>query len=1157
MQLRRRLLLQGELLFTATLLAGLLLAVLSDWWLQPNGNSRWLAPAGLCLLALGLGWKWLLGPWLRPVSLTDIALQLERTQPQWQGQLAAWVELSARGALPQAVAAPRAAVGASLRWRPLLWAALPLALIVVSWGLLIGQSPQLVQVAIARTFLPHEPIRWPRTTELQLLTGQGTVLAPSTTLRIDARQPLTLYVRDLEGDAPKSILWEVKHASGKVERIQVERTEVSSRRFDFRYTWLPSNGASWVRVAGGDFRSMGWCPLEAVTAPVITSMQVELVYPDYLAQEPRVLSALPVKLGVPIGTQIRVQGVLDRAVASVRLMALGSTAQPLTLSAAGDTFQWEARIESADRKVFWFEVSDAAGLSAARPPRHELVPLVDAFPEARLTVPDADVYVTADAELPLTFLVRDDHGLKQVQLRAETGETVANLWTHEWTPGETAEMNLNAVLYMNAADVASTNAVATVPQIQGPVAPLAVGAEVRLELQVADFAPGEERWSSSPIRVLRIVSADEKLHELEQRVLAKSEQLREHVDALARCQDELRSVPPEFTENVQISQWYQTQYREYQRLLNQAANLLRHEQSVVSAFLQIQVEATANKLLAERLAQPLGAVITRLQDLERQELVLTENELQRVNDHINEVTNESFSLDEWLHPATSEVARLELAGKSLLHGWQEVLNSLAHWERQRDYLEQFDELYAKFGALRSETLPVAQRTVAVSAAQLSGADRATLAELSTRHHQLAADYQHMQQQRFLPTANHSLFVETQQRLSALQPTQTLQEIADLLARNNIGQGLQRQAELLRNMEALHQILHGDSQPAETVLLERLTQSQQQAEEMLIKQQQLSQDVLHVPLSDAVESREQLARLIKSHEELLLSSEQLSRELRQLGVTTAATQMAQAADELRQSRFAVPEQRRADALGHLQRAEQFTQQTVDALQRMASRLAQESLDERLQEVGRMLQALSQRQLRLAVETQRLRTVFEEKGRWSRGELKTLVDQAEFQNRLAEELTAQRLQLVDLSLFQVVTDELVKSMQHCVGELQQRSVSTKVEDTQRQVAEKLTQLADALNPQTPTAAPTETPTATPPSATASATAAVNSRPGLSASQTAELRLIAALQLEIANRTEQLLADATLSTADRTQQIEQLTREQQRLADWLEAILLGDRN
>ncbi|MCA9089494.1 MAG: hypothetical protein KDA90_12785 [Planctomycetaceae bacterium] len=1150
-RLRWCMLLRGIVLWCGCLLMCLLAVGSLDWFWQPEDlRSRW----GL-LIVLGAGivflaWTFIVRPWSVPLTATDVALQLERSDPRWRGQLAAAAAFGTTPALSDTeILSEEHHPTWKLRWWPLVPAAMPL---LVSLSVLLSLwvlKPQLVQIGLARTLIPSDPIRWPRHTELQMLSAKGNLLSPVHPWKVDARQPLTLYVADREGLPPSEVELQMKFPSGHTESHTLRpSTQPAPKNAPgpFQFSWLPATGTTWVRVRGGDDDSVGWCPIEASTAPVVTQTHVALTYPEYLQLPPRELSSLPARLSLPVGTMLQVQGTLDRPVQELLFRTTSGESHELPLSEDGKSFTWQETIVSGPQQIFWFEPMDDSGLTATRPPRHELIPITDALPEVQVLVPEQDLLIAPEARLPWELHLQDDDRIESAELVLTVGNEDSRIaWSVDWSDASATPRVVRGWLDFGPqppsamSDVAS-EADANVIYLPG----LAIGTDVRMTGRARDSHPGDDRWANSSPRVLRIISVAEKLQELGQRVAGPSQTLTEQGDLLTRHQQVLRDlrqraeqrelvIPDDIQSLASCRQW-----------LNQFEDLLGDGMGVRYQLRQIIQESEQNRLPPADLAQPLSEVEAQLKYMQERELVVFRDAFAELEPAIERLRDASEST-EWSPPSSTDLIRAELAGESLRQGWNEMLTQLARWSRQLDFRDRFDELYAAGQSSREATLALAQRTLARPAASLTPDERAALKQLVEQYQQLSVDAEQLQRPLAADQQTSPLIQSAQQRWKAANAAIKFHHVANALQQNNMGQALQGQAELQGLLNEIRTLLSETSLASDDLLFEKLKEQRQQVESLLAREQQLIEAIQSATLSEDSQSRAELDRLIKHSEELLQLSQHLRRQLQSMQLDGPTRPLDTVSEHLQATRLQLAARQRTEALNQLDLARKQTATVIRSLQELEHQFSLDLIRQHLASFSQSCADLATRQAQLTHETVRLRELQLAETRWTRGLLKSLLESSTRQSQLADELTELRLQVADLSLVQVVTDDIIKDMRASADKLQDREVSDDTERRQRKAEALLISLAETL------LAPTTQHNRTPAHSTTGEAVHGQQHEELPPAKAAELKLLLALQDDL-NRRSREFSDS-MSDSPAAEQLKQsLLEEQRRLATWASALL-----
>ncbi len=233
------------------------------------------------------------------------------------------------------------------------------------------------------------------------------------------------------------------------------------------------------------------------------------------------------------------------------------------------------------------------------------------------------------------------------------------------------------------------------------------------------------------------------------------------------------------------------------------------------------------------------------------------------------------------------------------------------------------------------------------------------------------------------------------------------------------------------------------------------------------------------------------------------------------------------------------------MSQLDLARKQTATVIKTLQELEHQFAQDLIRQHLASFSQSCADLATRQAQLTHETVRLRELQLAETRWTRGQLKTLLESSTRQSKLADELVELRLQVADLSLVQVVTDDIVRDMRASADNLQARDVSDETERRQRKAEAMLISLAETL---LAPATPHDRTSANSPTSEAVADQHAEELPPAKA---AELRLLLALQDDLNRRSREF--SASMSDSPAASQLRQsLLEEQHRLATWARALL-----
>jgi hypothetical protein len=225
--------------------------------------------------------------------------------------------------------------------------------------------------------------------------------------------------------------------------------------------------------------------------------------------------------------------------------------------------------------------------------------------------------------------------------------------------------------------------------------------------------------------------------------------------------------------------------------------------------------------------------------------------------------------------------------------------------------------------------------------------------------------------------------------------------------------------------------------------------------------------------------------------------------------------------------------------------QVNEIVTEALQQL--RTAQQRLEtiaalHRWQSHVQKFSELAERQGQLALHTKQRREQHDAAGRWTRSELKALLDDAQTQQSLAEVLEQSGQELSETMVLAAFVNMVEQDMQISARQLRQRDVSISMEQSQQRLQRRLNSLMQAFG------AAAETGSVVAASMAEDRGESVQQTLG----DTTELLLLIAWQEDLADQTELLLNNTELSSADRTQEQNRLATEQQQLASWLQQLV-----
>jgi hypothetical protein len=538
------------------------------------------------LIAGAVGWLLMLGlrrlvvPW----SQSSLALLFERRFPDLQSRVITVVEAAARFGkhrpeeLPEdrrqrleliqreaAERIERTDIQALFHWRPVVWqwrllgAGLGLSLLVGLW------QPSWVGLWTQRLFA-LESTAWPRMTRLRWegfevdvpgFAGESPtkrlIVPENGRVALGTGQSATLRAAaDLTAPkVPENCSISYRSSSGL-------RGRASMRRFGRPIDqWQPFilegppfdslDEPLWLVLAGGDVTLPG-LQIELVPPPLLTELQLEVRYPEYLLQRRTTFppsESLVYRVGtrIPEGTQLRVIGLSNKPLSEAegRLRGEGVAdaadrpAEPkiVPLQVAQSRLEWD--IGPVRQAVgFDFRLWDSLGLPADRIQQFNLGVQIDQVPVLQFRLDGIGSAITNRAVLPMVGQVEDDHAVRRCWLELASGERSLELPATNAGEGEWSQ-RLDLRQLSEAGELE-----------------LPIDAQLSLTVAADDFHDlddGDRVGRASPVQLL-VVTENRLLILLEKRELAMRQRLELIIDELEQMRGLLQRIDNELSDSA-------------------------------------------------------------------------------------------------------------------------------------------------------------------------------------------------------------------------------------------------------------------------------------------------------------------------------------------------------------------------------------------------------------------------------------------------------------------------------------------------------------------------------------------------------------------------------------------------------------------------------
>ncbi len=1153
-RLRTLICLSGGSRAICVVIGGAMLYGVVDWLLHiDDPGLRLLAITVLTGGAGWIVWRWLWSPLRERRSHSALAALLEHHRPHLGNQLLSAAEfleqgLDARNGSPllqQAVinqaderlkAIDPQAIFDKRHVRRQTWAAVGM---LVAALLLVFCFPVQSVTAMTRLFFPLSRVPWPRQVQLQLIDPDLTPWEHQGTSprRVARGGLLELYVRNLKGELPRDVQLEYRIADGRLIREPLRKTilrDEEGRSIDVGGISLPATrGPIELRAVGGDDDLMDFFRLELVEPPALASLQLRLKPPAYSRRPEETLSLGQGDIEALVGTQVELIGASQQPLNEATLVFEGGGRESARLRSDGSSF--EANFVLQDPQVTGYRCGmiNRDGFSSGdRSPTFQIRLIVDQPPQMTLEEPATDVTATADAVLPLRGIAKDDLGLTGVRLayQREGTEDVALLPLASYDRNPTED-----------------RVVETWPLESLKLSP---GARLQFRMEATDaFDLGPPHVGQSAPRTLTIVGETEKREELTERLAEMLSDISESAGVQQRIAEQTRELAAELQETSQLRPQDADLLRrldlDQQRVLRQ---LLEPGESVRSRAERVLEEFEANHLSNDETTARLESLAGALTDLGQDDLP----ELQRRMTQAQKEAGESAGgSPQKLGHELQELQERQAAAAEVL---SQLEKELSDWQDRRHVRQQLSDLIEAQRALNRDSRELTERELTAGADENSSSAQAGAEKLAQRQRAQADTVEQFRKQleelsRTMAEKDAELSAQLEEMKSELEQADVaghLRDAARDLTEGRPGQAVQQQAEGLRGLESLEDVLENRPPDEEEFLIKRLKLLETDLERLFQDQQELAGALNQAAAS---QDGEALERLAQQQEELRREAAKVEQQLQRLQLKRPQAALRRAEERMKQ----LTEDRQNPS-----ELNQQLEETLADLEQARREVAQERRQaeenlayEQLLQLTDELRGIVVRQQEVRNEVQRLEDLRLEKGSLSRGQLQTLRltaaterDLAAIVEGLAERMSA--AEAVSLALKQ-----LGGGMQNVAGRLGEKQtdepVQRKLKDIEDQLERLLGILGNAVNQAQGPAAEQQQDQPKQPQP--------SGPPGEVVTLIAQLEIAKGLQEDCLSRTAELQerrADPVELSEMELQELADLQTAQQRLADLMQNLL-----
>ncbi|HET6328293.1 MAG TPA: DUF4175 family protein [Planctomycetaceae bacterium] len=1116
-------------------------------------------------------WRYLISPFVFPISDAALAMKIEERFPRFREGLASSLQFLQtdcdpalgspelqRQAIAETVGLARAvdmseAVHFAPR-RPVLGAA---AGVLLLGTVLTCLAPADALLAAERLFLPYSASAWPRRTNLRYLSPEFAPIDPANDapFKVVRGRKLDLLVEDRKGRLPDDVVLEYRLPDESEMREPLRHASLrdsTGTLHDVCLLSLPADrGPVWFRVVGGDDDSLPECEMQVVLAPIVEGLEVVLTPPAYTARPVERLSPGDGKVRGIVGTKVDFHARASKPLAAATLRVKDKPAGAIGLLGGGRELRGSFVLSEAGTYSYSFLLKDSEGIENPDAPRYEIEAAADAVPDVTIDQPAADATVTAVAQLPVTATAKDDLGLREMRLRFRLGDATA-------TP--------DAIIPM-AADLPRPqhHRGSLIWSLRG--LPLSEGMRISLYAEATDwFDLGPPHVGKSPPRMLIVVSSQQKEAEI---VSRQSDVLRileraEQIQARTRAQTgdlivqhdkagRLKSTDLDILKRVQADQ-------------REVGELLAHPSDGAGSLVRdLLAEMHENQL-------PGGEIQKRLERFQRELADLRESHLNSLDETLTKAVKTSELQKTTPDPATAreQSKSLKTAGHEesvVLESVRGMLGELARWRDWQGVHDGLRELVESQERLNADTSDVSRSTLAKRFSELNPQGQADLARLAERQSQLADQVAHLKSRLHETAANSKKpdpasdasrspnpeaaadAAAVLKSLEQADPESSMREIGGQLAENNVGQAMAKQQQLI---EQLRKLDHRLTQRPESDLksaVEKMGQAEQQLDTLRKDQEALRKQTQQMQADKSQQTAPALEKLRKEQSRVREGAEDVSRELRRLGTEESSESAGQAAEHMTQAEQQLEQQPSSDAQAEQTKAVEQLQKAQSQLRRSkreaASQLARQSAVKIADEIA----ALVGRQKAVLDETKRLDAERTQQSHWTRGQLRSVQTVAQLERQLQEDTGRMADRLQEAEAYAFVLRRGAEEIQAAAERLSQRLTDAKTVSLENEALSRLRNVVGALK------AEAKSHEQKPPDSQAESKAGQEPGPNNEGPvpTVAQLQLLKITQQDLLRRTEDVdrQRNAATQNPEVADELQRLTREQGDLASLIERL------
>jgi len=1057
----------------------------------------------------------------------------------------------------------------SLVLAPTLRAAITTSAICLVALILALLDPLSSRIALARLVNPFGSTAWPQTFHLTFLeevrrVAKGQAFAVEVVDENGVKLPSDVRIHYRFENSDGAVVEENERmrfvdalaaargkngAAGRTDPrrrhgVMVARRENVTRPFSYR-------------VEGGDDRSMPWIPVEVPDPPAIESLSVTLTPPDYTGwpSEPSEKNVRAL-----VGTRVQITATSTKPLESAFLCMEGGEEIPARLGGP-ENRSLTAEFVVGRSGAYWFRLADAEGLLAGDDDRWEVRAVPDAPPTVSIEQPSGNVFVTPQAVVPLRVAAKDDlavHRMELVFSRSDRpGEEDSTFPVYEGPSG--AELGHNLVPSPWNWELAGLG--------------LAPGTQVTFHATATDYQPLSGQ--SDPRRLVIITP-----EELTERIAGRQAAVLSELSRVLEMQKQSRRQVGDL--EIRLGEVGRLNQLDVDHLRGAELNQRQVKQTLTSPgdgvpmlILGLLADLENNKVDSPDVERQMVALLDEIDRLDKRHLPTIGRELTaaikaaqvRLQDQPADSPsdrNETGTPPSPPDPAVvGSLADARNLQDEVVASLEQMLEELGEWGQYRRFHARISQLLRAQEDLREGTRDLGSRTLTKAPEDLLPEESADLKILAQREFDLARDLdgveQEMQRAAVQLRETNPLVADTVSdalhRARELAVAGQMRSAADNVRQNQMGQAIERQAQVIANLRELLDILANRREHELGRLVKQLREAESELAEMARQQEGLRKEIEAAQeRSDEAERRRELERLGVRQEQLEEQAERMARRLERLMAEAAGQTVSEAAGSMKE---AAQSARQSDGRASSQQAGEAKKNLDEARRQVERRRLEAEVQLALEQMARLEEALEGmhgREEKIIEETLRLDKLAEDQGRLTRAQAASLHDLARGQGLLQSETVGLTEKLVGADVFNLALSGAAREMARAAALLDRRETGAPTRQAEQNALRRLEQLLEALKPEEADEEPED-------SASGQGGPEGSGQPPGSGVQTlVELKLLKLLQQEINHRTRELeeaFSPADTLTDDARREYTQLSEEQGRLADLLLDLIQPDEN